>query len=281
MNILKKEFDYSYAITHRYEIPNQYINIKNKKIKVELLVTNGFVKFYTYKGRIYGIMQNNDSHRIPDWKFHFNVCPEDIPKAFNIINETLLKHIINNTNEEDIIDDLVISVKAYNTNLATYMQKGREITLYIYTYNKKLNEDKPEEFELDGENGEKYKISYVFRKNEERKFKFYYDLLIDIEQHLNKLKIKKTIKNGAADGDLWIGKYASLRNEAYCEGLNGGPVYPPNDRGWNSTNQKMPFNYIQILMLRYALVYKETSFPFLFLGIIFLIISFYFINYNN
>jgi len=53
MNLLDKRFDYSYAVSHRYEIPNQFIQIKNKKIKLELLVTNGFVKIYTYKGRIY------------------------------------------------------------------------------------------------------------------------------------------------------------------------------------------------------------------------------------
>ena len=44
MNILDDKFDYDHAITHRYEIPNKYINIKGKNIKLELLVTNGFVK---------------------------------------------------------------------------------------------------------------------------------------------------------------------------------------------------------------------------------------------
>jgi len=160
------------------------------------------------------------------------------------------------------------------------MQQGREITLYIYTYNEKLN-DEPEELEVEDEKGEKRKITYIFRKNEERNFKFYYDLLIDIEQQLNKIKIKKTIKNGAAVGDLWLGKYSSLRNEAYCKGKNGGLVYPPNDKGFNSAKQKMPFSWYHIFMIRYALVYKESKFSFFIFPFIFLIISIIFILLNN
>ena len=280
MNILNKRFDYSYAISHRLEIPNQFIQIKNKKIKLELLVTNGFVKVYTYKGRIYGIKQNIDEHTIPDWKIHFNVLPEDIPKSFNIISETFIKHIIKNTKDEDIIDDLIIAIKAYNINLAVNIQKGREITLYIYTFNEKLN-DQLEEFEVEDEKGDKQKVTYIFRKNEERNFKFYCDLLIDIEQQLNNMKIKKTIKNGAADGDLWLGKYSSLRNEAYCKDKNGELVYPPNDRGFNSAKQKMPFSWCQIFMIRYALVYKESKFSFFIIPFIFLIISIIYIILKN
>ena len=238
MNILDNRFDYSYAVSHRLEIPNKYITIKSKKIRIELLVTNGFVKLYTYKGRVYNIFQNNDEHTIPDWKFHFNVKREHIPKSFNIISQTLLEHIIKNTEEKDIIDDLIISMKAYNINLCTEMQAGREITLYIYTFDERLNE---ETYEIDDkdENGE----------------------------------IKKTIKDGCAYGDLWIGKYSSLRNEAYCKGENGGLVYPPNEKGWNSTKQKMPFSWIDIFRMRYALVYKKNQFYFIFFSLIILIIS--------
>ena len=151
MYIPDKRFDYSYAINHRLEIPNQYITIKSRKILIELLVTNGFVKLYTYKGRVYNISQNIDLHTIPDWKFHFNVKPECIPKSFNIISQTLLEHIIQNTQEKDILEDLIISMKAYNINLCTKMQAGREITLYIYTFDERLNSN-PFEFENKDEN---------------------------------------------------------------------------------------------------------------------------------
>ena len=219
MNILDNRFDYTYAINHRLEIPNQFIKINSKKILIELLVTNGFVKIYTFKGRIYHIKQNIDNHTVPDWKFHFNVKPEEIPKAFNIVSETLLKHSIKNTKDEDIIDDIIISMKAYNINLCTQMQEGREITLYIYTFDKRLNED-PVEMDVEDENGKLNKIKYIFRKDEEKNFKFYLDLLIDIENQFKKLKIKKRIENRCAYGDLWLGEYASLRNEAFCKGEN-------------------------------------------------------------
>ena len=275
MNILDNRFDYTYAINHRLEIPNQFIKINSKKILIELLVTNGFVKIYTFKGRIYHIKQNIDNHTVPDWKFHFNVKPEEIPKAFNIVSETLLKHSIKNTKDEDIIDDIIISMKAYNINLCTEMQEGREITLYIYTFDKRLNED-PFEMDVEDENGKLNKIKYIFRKDEEKNFKFYLDLLIDIENQFKKLKIKKRIENRCAYGDLWLGEYASLRNEAFCKGENEGYIYPPNNRGWNSLKQKMPFNWINIFRIRYALVYKykKKSFYLRFLSLIVIIISF-------
>ena len=274
MSILDKRFDYTYAVTHRLEIPNQFISIKDKKIRVELLVTNGFVKIYTFKGRIYHIKQNIDNHTVPDWKFHFNVTRNDIPKAFNIVKETLLKHIIQNTKSEDILEDIFISMKAYNINLCTNMQSGREITLYIYTFDKRLNQE-PVEIVIEDENGQKKLTKYVFRKNEEKKFKFYYDLLIDIENQLITNKIKKTIEKGAADGDLWIGKYVSLRNESYCKGINGGYIYPPNNKGWNSAKNKMPFSWINIFKIRYALVYKykAKSFYYVLFSLIVIIIS--------
>ena len=272
MNILDNRFDYTYAINHRLEIPKQFIKINSKKILIELLVTNGFVKIYTYKGRIYHIKQNIDDHTVPDWKFHFNVRPEEIPKAFNIVSETLLKHIIKNTKDEDIIDDIFISMKAYNINLCTEMQEGREITLYIYTFDKRLNEE-PVEIEVEDENGKLNKIKYIFRKDEEKNFKFYLDLLIDIENQLKKLKIKKRIENACAYGDLWLGDYASLRNEAFCKGVNEGYIYPPNNRGWNSLKQKMPFNWINIFRIRYALVYKYKKESF-YLGLLSIILVF-------
>ena len=160
----------------------------------------------------------------------------------------------------------------FNINLCTEMQAGREITLYIYTFDEKLNKN-PFELDEEDENGKIKHIKYIFTKSEEKTFKFYYDLLIDIEKKLSKENIKQTIENGCAYGDLWLGKYASLRNEAYCKVKNGGLVYPPNERGWNSTKQKMPFSWIDIFKIRYALVYKEKPLFFIFLALMILIIS--------
>ncbi len=38
MNLLDNNFDYTYTITNRYDIPNPFIEVYNKKIKIELLV---------------------------------------------------------------------------------------------------------------------------------------------------------------------------------------------------------------------------------------------------
>ena len=282
MSLLDERFDYTYAISHRLEIPNKFIPIQNKKIKVELLVTNGFVKLYTIKGRLYNCKQNNYYHTLPDWKFHFNINNEDISKSWKIISETFFKHIIKNTKDEDIIDDLIIAMKAFNTNLVNEndIPKGREITIYIYTYNENLNEE-PEELEFKDENGKITNIKYIFRKNEEKNFKFYYELLIDIENQLNKLRVRQRIKDGFADGDLWLGKYVSLRNEAYCKNKEDEYVYPPNEKGWNSSKQKLPFNWVQIFMIRYSLIYKKMNIQLslIIISILFLIILIFIYNF--
>jgi hypothetical protein len=282
MNLLDKRFDYSYAISHRLEIPNIYIPIKNNKINLELLVTNGFVKLYTIKGRFYNVYQNNDNHTLPDWKFHFNINVQDIPKAWKLISETFLKHIINNTKEGEIMDDIIIAMKAFNTNLVDIdsIPKGREITIYIYIYDKRLNKD-IEEINYQDEKGNKRLIKNIYTKNEERNFKFYYDFLIDIEEQLNNLNIRQRVINGVADGDLWLGKYVSIRNESYYKDENGEYIYPPDDKGWNSSKHKMPFNWIQIFMIRYSLIYKKKNKNSLFIisSLLFLFILITFYNY--
>ena len=281
MNLLDKRFDYKYAITHRLEIPNKFIPIKNKKIKIELLVANGFVKLYTVKGRLYNCKQNNYNHTLPDWKFHFNINIEDIPKAWEIITELYFKHIINNTKEEDIDEDIIIAMKAFNTNLVNEnsIPKGREITIYIYIYNEKLNEEL-EEFEVEDEKGNKKNMKYTFTKKDEKNFNFYYNLLIDIEKELNNANIRQRIENGVADGDLWLGKYVSLRNEAYWKNEEDDYIYPPNEKGWNSIKQKKPFNWIQIFFIRYSLVYKNKNKNILFIFISFLFLIILIILYN-
>jgi hypothetical protein len=37
-------------------------------------------------------------------------------------------------------------------------------------------------------------------------------------------------------GDYKIGKYVSLRNEAFVIGKKGEYIYPPNEFGWNASN---------------------------------------------
>ena len=85
MNLLDKRFDYSHEISHLLEILNKFIEIKFKKIKIELLVTKGFLKLYTIKERLYNCKQNAEFHTLPYWKFHFRIDNEDISKAWKVI----------------------------------------------------------------------------------------------------------------------------------------------------------------------------------------------------
>ena len=55
--------------------------------------------------------------------------------------------------------------------------------------------------------------------------------------------------NGLAEGDLKIGKYVSLRNEAFVMSENGNYIYPPNDVGWNSLSHELPINLQKLMKL--------------------------------
>lgn len=48
--------------------------------------------------------------------------------------------------------------------------------------------------------------------------------------------------NGLAAGDLKIGKYISLRNEAFIKGKSSEHIYPPNQHGWNAAEHEIPFS---------------------------------------
>ena len=56
------------------------------------------------------------------------------------------------------------------------------------------------------------------------------------------LASNKIKENGVAPGDLALGKYVSLRNEAFVKNETGSYIYPPNNKGWNPLNQKIPIH---------------------------------------
>ena len=258
MEYLDKRFSYLHAITNRLDIPSVYIPVNGKKVKFELLVSNGYVKFYTYKGRMYHVQQNRLQHLSSDWKFHFNVCEEDIPKAWQIITKILLNYTLKYVDNKTF-DDLFLSMKAINTNLQKKWPKymfGREITVYIYQYIKELNETE-KGVEITGDNNEKKYLFY--KKDEEQNFNFWLNFLIDCEKELSSSNIRFKKLDGAADGDLYIGKYASLRNESFTYDKNNDTQeYPTNDKGWNYNKQKMPFSWFEIFKLRQQLRNEEN-----------------------
>ena len=101
--------------------------------------------------------------------------------------------------------DWIISIKAININLNDDFAEpmsGREIIIYIYIFDELLNQNNENGIKIIDLNdkGKEVKINYFFRKSDEEKFIFWYEFLIDIEEKLKQLKIKKKKLDGAADG---------------------------------------------------------------------------------
>lgn len=273
-DILDSLFEYDTCTDNRYIIPKLPYKFGSSTEYIELLVTNGYVKLYTQKGRAYWISQVQYSeHKSPDWKFHFNVAYKDLHKAWNIIVTTILPLKQNYSPHTPVIFGMkVISIK--NNNQWSDNMKGREITVYIYKYDPSLNGP-------DGKGiiygDDEY---FVYKKEEEEPNKFWFDFVVSVEEEFIKEKIEQRYIDHCADGDLWIGKYASLRNEAYTL-VKDEYEYPLNDSGWNAVKQTKPFTWIEIYWLRYQCYclrnkkahYYSLSFLMLIISIILVIIK--------
>ena len=51
----------------------------------ETFHTGGFLRLCTERGRIYWVAQNELEHTTPDWKLHFSVHPDDVPRAWDVV----------------------------------------------------------------------------------------------------------------------------------------------------------------------------------------------------
>ena len=83
---------------------------------------------------------------------------------------------------------------------------------------------------------------YFLNYSDEHSEEFWYAFFRKIEEVLSDNNISP---NGLAKGDKKLGKYVSIRNEAYIRiyGPKGDEdVYPPDNYGWNAANQNLPFN---------------------------------------
>ena len=165
-DILDSRFEYDTSTDNRYIIPKLPYKFGSSTEDIELLVTNGYVKLYTQKGRAYSISQVQYSeHQSPDWKFHFNVAYKDLHKAWNIIVTTILPLKQKHSLHSPVIFGIkVISIK--NNNQWSDNMKGREITVYIYKYDPSLNGPDGKGITY-GEN--EY---FVYKKEEEEPNKF-------------------------------------------------------------------------------------------------------------
>jgi hypothetical protein len=195
-------------------------------------------------------------HRAPDWKIHFSVTKGDVAKAFDLLAE--LFHV----------KKCKFGLKATVPNIYPPYEwewpphmRGREITLYIYQYydttqNRhfvkydKVNSQDDDQVaqyivseRIDLSTISKRDFSEYFEKSSfhdlqlpryGHSWAFYRDFIRSAEDILSKNNI---VPNGCADGDLPLGKYASLRNETFVI-IENRFIYPPNGCGYNGAECK-------------------------------------------
>lgn len=195
------KMNYTFFEKNRYYLPkfiyqeNEYYGICN----------NGFIKLRTLEGNSYWLSQNENNHTTPDFKFHISVINKDIKKAWNLIVS------------------LYIYKQCWEGCKVSYVtegdiEKGREITIYIFKYDKEID----------------------IGIHKERSQNFWYDFFICAEHILKRNCIRS---NGCAEGDLPLGEYISIRNEAFIlDPIKDVYVYPPNKEGWNHCNHTPPFD---------------------------------------
>ncbi|KAH3744433.1 hypothetical protein Pelo_14169 [Pelomyxa schiedti] len=217
--------------------------VSPKGLKIELMVSNGFVRLYNQTGRAYLVAQGNTLHVTPDWKVHFSVCKEDIPRAWGILTNFVV--------ECNLVATAMKAVTFLDSSIDgdrwPETMHGREITVYIYKYHSSYG--KGIEYTEDGKN-----LLIPLRKCDECPPRFWLDFISKADKMLANENIHTN--GGCAKGDLPMGKYASLRNEAFVlwpkEVIHADPktsskepeleyCYPPNESGWNGANHEPPF----------------------------------------
>jgi len=201
---------YEFFENNRYKITDFEIN----KEQYSAICNNGFIKLHSYKCKSYWLCQNENEHTPKDWKFHVSVDHDDIKNAWNLIAKIFLEIKCRS------------GMKVCYIRENQLLPKGREITIYIFKYDSKAYGDSEikqlYDFDFCDEHSEDFWIQFFFR----------------IEFCLKSNRIKP---NGLAEGDLMLGEYVSLRNEAYVK-VKENFMYPPDEFGWNAAGHDLPFD---------------------------------------
>lgn len=197
----------------------------------EILETGGFLKLYRKPhARWYWHLQACAHHLVPDWKIHFSIAEEDIGKAWDAACSVFISM--------GCLSGLKIQTQG---EAWPAYQRGRELTVYLYRHSPAFAQHEDE--------------TVSARKEWEQPEEFWLEMIARIEASLARLGVHS--RGGAADGDLPIGPYASLRNEAFVRaqpswalpqgwsGVDLGQegamlVYPPNCAGHNAAGHSCP-----------------------------------------
>ena len=147
------------------------------------LYSRNFTYFVECVGKAYWTYQAADGHLKPDWKFHFSIVKKDYETAWHILTNLMITKKCYSGMKIEICGD----------NWSEY-QRGREITIYW--------------IQLDEEDRNNPDLKCLPEQTSE----YWYDFITEAEKQLSEANV---IAGPVANGDIPIGKYSSLRNEAY------------------------------------------------------------------
>ncbi|CAF0991418.1 unnamed protein product [Adineta steineri] len=248
--------------------------------------SNSFVRLFTITARRYWLAQATSEHITADWKVHFSIRPRDISLAFNLLSELYYQM------------KLPIGLKArypdhwkdYENEWPKHM-RGREITVYIFLYENTVKTNQTMVYSSKNLNQSKYMIDWILsstkdiyenhdlKKTDEIPLDRYLDYVDQAEKLLEQYRIES---NGCADGDYPIGKYTSLRNEKfvaiedYDDNTKIRLIYPPNECGYNGSNDKRDLTKEIVDLKTYRIKKRQNKIIkiIFFITIIFLLIVF-------
>ena len=240
--VILENVSYEFFEENRYKITDFMLN----KEEYSGICNNGFIKIHSNKCKAYWLCQNEIEHTSKDWKFHISVNNQDLKKAWNLISKIFIEI------------KCKTGMKVYYLKENSTSAIGREITLYIFKYDKIYDNSE-------------IRACFDFDYCDEHSENFWIEFVLKIESTLKANKIKS---NGLAKGDLKIGEYVSLRNEAYVK-IGKELVYPPDNYGWNSVGHELPFNIEKFVLKNFLLekIFMQKLKFFYFLSIIILIFA--------
>lgn len=181
-----------------------------------ILHTGGFMRCATDEGRSYWCCQNELQHLSADWKLHFSVSLDQLDLAWDEVVSIFLR----------MECPIGMKVSYMKPEEWSPSQRGRELTVYIYShdprYTSKMFAFLP---------------SHPLGPHLEWPAEKWLTFIAEAEQALESAGVRS---RGIADGDFPLGKYASIRNEAFVPDGKKDMVYPPNEAGWNGAGHMCP-----------------------------------------
>lgn len=198
----------------------------HRTMQYEILHTGGFLRLCTERGRVYWLAQNTYDHRLPDWKLHFSVCKRDVPRAWDLLSRLFM---------DRACDFGMKAVAGEALETWPERQRGRELTVYIFQHCSAYAGGGPMMEHCPAGTEHRFWLGPEYESDATTWASF----VQEAEELLSSQGIESN--GGVADGDLPLGRYASIRNEAF---VYGNPeflyIYPPNEAGWNAAGHLCP-----------------------------------------